>query len=178
MTTARRCPAAVSTGTAASRRDGDGGMGIGIMGGELSPFPAPRWCSIPAASFLPSILPVPHPTRCHPVTRWEGAAVTWPRRMRGGAGTRVAPFPLSGIKREGSRLFTSQPGRQLSWDFRRVKRLARGFINDRIVNGLWGRDRKDNLLPRDRTPPTRPGCSKLRPVSVLNFFFFFLAVEE
>lgn len=84
MTTARLCPAAVSTGTAASRRDGIGMEGWD--GWEALPFLcAPRRgslqrpLSIPAASLLPSLgapasSPCPHPTRCHPVTHSQRSA--------------------------------------------------------------------------------------------------------
>lgn len=87
-------------------------------GARISPPSASRRCPHPGGARIPfPSIPAPASQRCHPVThsrqgRKVHSAVTWPRRMRGGAaGTRMAPFPLSaasaGIKREGSRLFTS-----------------------------------------------------------------------
>lgn len=111
--------------------DWDGGMGW-VESTPLSlrtpaglfAAPSQHPCSIPPPfSRCPSILPVPAshplPSRDSLPALGSGRKVQpshgpAERRMRGGAGTRVAQFPLSapslGIKRRGSRLFTSHPG--------------------------------------------------------------------
>lgn len=66
--------------------------------------------------------------------------------MRGGAGTRVAPFPLPapGLKGKGQQDVSPRSrGASSARIFHGVKRLARGFINDRIMNGLGWKEAEE-----------------------------------
>lgn len=106
----------------------------------------------------PASFPCPHPTRCHPVTRFhpweleEGATITWqlPGALGGAGNTRgpisspppppPPPPPALGLKGN----LSSTPRYQLSWDFQGVWHLALRFISDFLkyifLGGVGGAD--------------------------------------